>query len=294
MSAAGNDGSTDTGGAEDRAPRFEGALDSHSPSAMGLARLSHRAWIAPGTEDLYKQLILLVELKEGEEFVCVPCGLGVTAQFLVGMTGAAGSGVDPDEELIEIATQRAKEADLAQKLHYEVAPLADLPYQDEVFDVAFAELDLAAAADPAAAVRELARVTRPMGTVVLVAPVWTTRLEASRRQELVERLGIQPALLVEWKQRLRDAGVVDLHVEDWSDAAVSASQPSALGGLTELFSFRGKLELLPQAWRRWGWDGVRNVFAQEREIRRLVMDEGVLGVSVIKGTRWTSQPDGTE
>ena len=40
---------------------------------------------------------------------------------------------------------------------------------------------------------------------------------AERREILVQHLGARPLLLVEWKQLLRDAGCVDLHVEDWSD-----------------------------------------------------------------------------
>ena len=267
-----------------------GALDSHSPSAVGLTRLSTRLSFPPGGEALYRSLIRLVELDETSEFLLVPCGRGRSALFVAETTGAAGAGADPDPLMASVATDRAKEAGLAGRLHFEQAPLHELPYQDAVFDVALAEIELGAAADPDAAVRELARVTRPGGAVVMIQLIWLRSLTEERRTDLVEQLGVRPRMLMEWKQMLREAGIVDLHVEDWSDSATSRSRPSVLGGLAELFTLRGKLLLLPRAWRRWGWRGVRAVLSRERELRRLLEDEQVLGVTLIKGTRAAPAP----
>lgn len=262
----------------------QGALDSHSPSAVGLTRLSTRLSFPLGGEVLYRSILRLVDLPEGAEFVMVPCGRGRSALFIAESTGAGGAGADPDPTMVAVATDRAKRANLAGRLHFENAPLSELPYQDDVFDLAVGEIELAAAQDPRTAVGELVRVTKSGGTIVLVQLVWTQTVEESRRQELVGRLGVRPLMLVEWKQMLRELGVQDLTVEDWSDAAGSHRQPSVLGGLAELFTFRGKLRLLPRAWKRWGWRGVRAVLSRERELRRLVEEERVLGVTMIKGT----------
>ena len=263
----------------------QGALDSHSPSAVGLTRLSTRLSFPPGGEALYRSILRLVELAEGSEFLLVPCGRGRSALFVAESTGAMGAGADSDPLMVGVASDRAKAAGLAGRLHFEQAPLDELPYQDAVFDLALAEIELGAARDPDAAVEELARVTKPGGTVVLVQLVWLRALEDERRERLIEQLGVRPLMLVEWKQMLREAGFADLHVEDWSDSAASQSRPSVLGGLAELFTLRGKLRLLPRAWRRWGWRGVRAVLSRERDLRRLIEDEQVLGVSLIKGTR---------
>lgn len=262
-----------------------GALDSHSPSAVGLTRLSTRLSFPPGGEALYRSVLRLVDLDQAGEFVLVPCGRGRSALFVSESTGAGGAGADPDPLMVSVASDRARRAGLAGRLHFENAPLHDLPYQDAVFDLALGEIELGAAANPLEAVRELARVTRPGGTVVLIQLVWTRALETARSEELVERLGVRPLMLMQWKQMLRDVGIVDLHVEDWSDSASSESRPSVLGGLAELFTLRGKLLLLPRAWRRWGWRGVRAVMSRERELRRLLHEDQVLGVSLIKGTR---------
>lgn len=268
----------------------QGALDSHSPSAVGLTRLSTRLSFPPGGEALYRSVVRLLDLSERSEFLLVPCGRGRSALFVAEATGAAGAGVDPDPLMVTVAGERAKRANLAERLHFEQAPLHELPYQDGVFDVALAEIELAAARDPDEAVRELVRVTRPGGTVVLIQLIWLRALDEERRQDLVEQLGVRPLMLVEWKQMLREAGIVDLVVEDWSDPGASRSRPSVLGGLAELFTLRGKLRLLPRAWRRWGWRGVRAVLSRERELRRLLKDEQVLGVTLIKGTRAAVEP----
>lgn len=262
-----------------------GALDAHGPSAVGLTRLSTRLSFPPGGEALYRSILRLVELGPEAEFLLVPCGRGRSALFIAEATGASGAGADPDPWMVGVASERAKAARLAGRLHFENAPLDDLPYQDDVFDFTLGELELGAARDPAAAVRELVRVTKPGGSVALVQLVWLRTLAEDRRTELVERLGVQPRMLVEWKQMLRDAGVDDLRVEDWSDASTSQSRPSVLGGLSALYTLRGKLTLLPRAWERWGWRGVRAVLSREQELRHLVEEERVLGVSLIMGTR---------
>lgn len=270
-----------------------GALESHGPSAVGLTRLSTRLAFPPGGEALYRSILRLVELDADSEFLLVPCGRGRSAHFVAEATGAAGAGADPDPVMVAAATERAKDAGLAGRLHFEHAPLDDLPYQDDVFDFALAEIELGAARDPTAAVRELARVTRPGGRVALVQLVWLRTLDEARREDLVERLGVRPQMLIEWKQMLKDAGVADLHVEDWSDSATSQSRPSVLGGLSELYTLPGKLRLLPRAWERWGWRGVRAVLSRERELRHLLDEERVLGVSLIMGTA-TGEPDTSE
>lgn len=251
--------------------------------------MSNSLSFPPGGEALYRSVLRLVDLTDSSEFLLVPCGRGRGTLFVAQSTGAAGAGADPDAELVSVATDRAKSADLAGRVHFEQAPLDELPYQDAVFDLVLGEIELGAARDPDAAVRELTRVTKPGGTVVMVQLVWLRALEPERREGLVDRLGVRPLMLVEWKQILREAGVGELHVEDWSDPASSRSRPSVLGGLSELFTARGQLRLLPRAWQRWGWRGVWAVLSKERELRRLLEEERVLGVCLIKGTRLASE-----
>ncbi|HEU0054288.1 MAG TPA: methyltransferase domain-containing protein [Longimicrobium sp.] len=257
---------------------------------LDLVRLSREVVFPPGGEELYRQIASLTELHEGSEVIDVACGRGISTLFLAKSYGAQGVGVDPDRNLVDEAGHRARSDGLDTRFHFETAALDDLPYRDGIFDLAIGEIGLAASADPARAVGELARVTRPFGCVVLIQLIWTGNVGPERREILSRHLGARPMFLVEWKQLLRDAGVVDLVVEDWSDAP-SPFRPAANGpfpDFAELFTFREKVRILRRALRRWGWRGVQGAVVREREVHRLLTRERVLGLSLIKGTRWQS------
>lgn len=258
------------------------------PSMLDLVRLSREVVFPPGGQELFRRIATLVELQEGMEVLDAACGRGVTTSFLAQNYRAACVGIDPDSALVAEAERRARNAELEARVSFDTAALDDLPFRDGIFDVAIGELGLAASADPARAVSELARVTKPMGCVVLVQLIWTGNVDPARREVLVAHLGARPMILVEWKQLLRDAGVVDLTVEDWSDAP-SPFRPSAGGpfpDFAEIFTFREKVGILWRALKRWGWRGVRGALVREREIHRLLTRERVLGLTMIKGTRW--------
>lgn len=264
------------------------------PSVLDLVRLSTEVVFPPGGQEMYRQIGRLVGLEPGMEVLDAACGRGVVAQFLAQTHGVQGIGVDPDPVLVAEAERRAREAEMGGRLSYESAELDDLPYKDGIFDVAIGELGLAALADPKRAVAELARVTKPLGCVVLVQLIWTGHVDPERREILVQHLGARPLILVEWKQHLRDAGVVDLVVEDWSDAP-SPFRPAAGGpfpDFAEIFTLREKLGIMRRALRRWGWRGVRGAIVREREIHRLLTHERVLGLSMIKGVRWSPEHAG--
>lgn len=255
---------------------------------LDLVRLSPAPVFPPGGEELYRQIARLTELEAGHELLDVACGRGISTSFLTSNYGVDGAGVDPDPTFVREAEQRARAAGLEPRLHFQAAPSDNLPYKDGIFDVTIGEIGLAASVDPAQAVRELARVTKPMGSVVLIQLIWTGNLDPLRREILVQHLGARPMLLVEWKQLLRDAGVVDLHVEDWSDQP-SPFRPELAGPFPDfarIFTLREKIAILRRAVERWGWRGVRGAVVREQEIHHLLTRERVLGLSMIKGTRW--------
>ena len=257
------------------------------PSLLDLIRLSPEPVLPPGGEALYRQIALFTELEAGREVLDAACGRGLTTAFLAANHGIHGIGLDTDPALVEEASQRARAMGLSDRLSYESAALDDRPFQDGVFDVSIGEIGLGASANPASVVQELARVTKPLGMVVLVQLVWSGNVDEERRELLVEHLGARPLMLVEWKQCLRDAGCVDLHVEDWSEAA-SPFRPAATGpfALPGIFSFRQKLVILRRAIARWGWRGVRGALSREEEIHNLLASQRVLGLSLIVGTKW--------
>jgi ubiquinone/menaquinone biosynthesis C-methylase UbiE len=262
---------------------------------IDLLRLSRSRGFSAGDQQLYRQIAKLTGLSETEppsSLIDVPCGRGAVANFFAKHYPADVAGVDPDPAAIEVAEQRARDEGVNSKVHYQNAPVDDLPYQDGVFDLTIGELGLASSADPFKAVAELCRVTRPAGKVVLISLIWTGHVDEDQRRILIQHLGAPPLLLVEWKQALREADVVDLQVEDWSDQVF----PFLIRGrtfthLAELSTLADKLAILWRARQRWGWRGLKGALAREYEIRNLLGQERTIGVTLIRGTKTTGVPD---
>jgi SAM-dependent methyltransferase len=271
-----------------QAPQRDRRQAPPGPSVLDLVRISRTEVFPPGGEPLYREIASMVELEEGQELLDAACGRGIATAFLARSYGVAATGVDPDPALVAQAEARARTHDLQHRLTFQQAQLDDLPFKDSMFDVALGEVALGAVADPARAVAELVRVTRPMGSVVLVQLTWTGNVDEERKEILVRHLGARPLLLVEAKQLLREAGVVELQVRDWSDRP----SPFRPGGgapfhdLARLFTLRQKLEILRRAVKRWGWGALRGAILREHEVHRLLTSERALGLTIIKGTRW--------
>jgi len=270
-----------------------GRLAAHAvPSMLDLVRLSRRTIFPPGGKELYHQIALLTELSEGSEVLVAACGLGTTLAYFVEEFGANGEGIDTDPDLIEIAETRARESELGGRLHFQHGSMENLPYRDDVFDVAVGELGLTARTDPEEAVAELVRVTKPGGRVVLVQLVWKAPVDPRRQTVLSRHLGARPLMLVELKRILRMAGVEKLHTEAWSDedTAFRSHLTKPFPDFAEMFTLSEKIVILRRAWRRWGWRGVRAALAREREVHRLLTRERILGLDLITG--WKSEDGG--
>lgn len=259
----------------------------HGPSMLDLVRLSPRLVFPPGGEELYRQIAILTDLSEDDEVLVAGCGTGVTLEYFVTEHGVHGSGVDADDHVVQAAEERARERNLAESMQFQNAPGDDLPYRDEIFRVVVGELGLTHEAEAEEAVRELVRVARPGGIVVLVQLVWKAPVDEARRRVLSDHLGVKPLMLVEWKRMLREAGVERLHTEDWSDDETAFRRQVAkpFPDFAELFSLPEKIGILRRAWGRWGWRGVRSVLIREREVHRLLTRERILGLDLVKGIK---------
>ncbi len=252
---------------------------------LDLIRLSPRRLFPPGGIELYRQIALLTGMTEDHEVLDVACGKGVALEYFVREFGVQGSGVDAEPSLIDQAEARTRSLGIAGRLQFQTGRPDALPYRDGIFDVAVGEIGLASHCDPEGAVRELARVTRPGGFIVLVQLVWKAPVDAHRRRVLADHLGARPRMVVEWKRLLREVGVEDLHTEDWSDArtAFRTGVAKPFPDFSELFSIGEKVGIMRRAWRRWGWRGVWSALARERAVHHLLTKERVLGLDLIRG-----------
>jgi SAM-dependent methyltransferase len=101
----------------------------------------------------------------GQRVVDVGCGPGALTSELVRRLGdAAVSAVDPSEPFVAAARERHPGVTVRR------ATAEQLPFADQEFDAALAQLVVHFMADPVVGLREMARVTRPRG--VVAACVW--------------------------------------------------------------------------------------------------------------------------
>jgi ubiquinone/menaquinone biosynthesis C-methylase UbiE len=107
----------------------------------------------------------LAGISAGQRVLDVGCGPGALTAELVGRLGPAYvSAVDPSEPFV--AAARARNPDV----RVERAAAEALPFPDDEYDAALAQLVVHFMTDAVAGLREMARVTRPEG--VVAACVW--------------------------------------------------------------------------------------------------------------------------
>jgi demethylmenaquinone methyltransferase/2-methoxy-6-polyprenyl-1,4-benzoquinol methylase len=176
----------------------------------------------------------------------VATGTAGVALMLTERTGAEVVGIDLTEQMLREGRERVGEAGRGDRIDLVCGRAEQLPFPDETFDALTFTYLLRYVADPAATVRELARVVRPGGTLsslefyVPPPPVW---LPAWR---LYTRLVLPAAGFLgggrAWATVGRFLGPsieehyrhypVDAHVDMWRDAGLVNVQarPMSLGG----------------------------------------------------------------
>lgn len=260
---------------------------------LDLVRLSPKRLFPPGGVDLYRHIALLTEMRPGTEVLDVAAGKGVPLEYFTAEFGVNGSGVEIDPHMVETADAWSRETRSGDRIQFQTGRSDALPYRDEIFDVAIGEIGLANHCDPEEAVRELARVTKPGGFVVLVQLVWKAPVDEPRRRVLAEHLGATPLMVVEWKRLLKEIGVVEVHVEDWSDeeTAFRPTVAKPFPDFAELFGLMERMSILRRAWSRWGWRGVRAAIARESAVHRLLTGERILGLDLLRGRKAPLESD---
>ena len=113
--------------------------------------------------ELAPQMADLAGIQAGQRVVDVGCGPGALTAELVAR-GAEISAVDPSPPFVEAARTRHPDVDVRE------ASAEELPFGDDEFDAALAQLVVHFMADPLRGIEEMSRVTREGG--VVVASVW--------------------------------------------------------------------------------------------------------------------------
>ena len=189
----------------------------------------------------------LLALGPGERVLEVGCGTGVFLPALARAVAPDGTvvGVDHAERFLTEARRRVEAAGVGERVALEVADALRLPFPDASFDAAHCERVLMHLDDPDAALREVRRVVRPGGRVVVAEPdsagVRTDHPADPEAMALIAARDLaelrQPGIGLELNRRLARAGFGERRIEVLTEfdpayhPAVAASDRRAAAAL---------------------------------------------------------------
>ena len=175
---------------------------------------AYQTFMGRYSDRLAPEFARMAGVAAGQRVVDVGCGAGALTTVLAGIVGPEDvAGIDPSEPFVAEARRRVPGADLR------VGPAEALPFEDAEFDTAVSQLVFHFVNDPAKAVAEMRRVTRPGGRIAacvwdmtggmtMISSYWAAAREAGMTgPDETERFGGHPGQLAGlW----RDAGLRDV------------------------------------------------------------------------------------
>lgn len=224
---------------------------------------------------------LLPHLREGASVLDVGCGPGtITLDLAEAVGGGHVIGIEPVEEpLVEARRNAAARGDA--RTTFVRGDVYELPWRTGTFDVVHAHQVLQHLTDPVAAVREMARVTRPGGLVAVrdvdyASMIWHPESEG----------------LTRWLDLYRDLARANHAEPDAGRRLVAWAHAAGLDDLSPSASLWTYATPAQSAW--WGGIWARrsldSTFASQALARGLA-DQGELEAISRAWTQWSQHPD---
>jgi len=145
---------------------------------------------APDQAQVNEALVDALAPLPGEHILEVGCGSGVLCRQIAPALVLGGNitGVDISPKFLKIARGHAASADLSALIQWGAGRAEFLPFRDASFDKVFAARLLLHVSDPQAVLKEMARVVRPGGHVMVMDWDFDTVAVDHSDRELTRRL----------------------------------------------------------------------------------------------------------
>ena len=141
--------------------------DPHNHKHTGTAEMLNLSdhFFAP----LDRQVVAELHLAPGSRVLDAGCGGGGMTRLLAEAVGPTGKVValDANPQLLAWGREQVKNTDLAGRIQFQEGDVSHLPFEDGEFDLVWCSRVVHGLSDQLAGVRELARVIRPGGRLVL-------------------------------------------------------------------------------------------------------------------------------
>ena len=160
----------------------------------------------PFEEEIKKEFLTFSEIKEGQVVLDVDTGSGFAAALLAKAVGTNGRvySIDPSENALEKAFSRLKEEKLDKIVVLKKARVEELSFKDNFFDRVSSIMSFHHLSDPVRSLKEMYRVLKPGGILVIVDWTRETTVAPHPKEQLYapdllfefirKALGIKPIL----------------------------------------------------------------------------------------------------
>lgn len=125
---------------------------------------------------LKRRSYALMHIHAGQKVLDLGCGPGIDTFALARIVGETGYvvGIDQDEEMLAIADEKARKANMEGYVEHRCGDAVSLEYDSEHFDACRSERLFMHLLRSEKALSEMVRVTKPRGWIVVIDPDWGT------------------------------------------------------------------------------------------------------------------------
>lgn len=142
-------------------------LKRERPNIISPAERYERSKVPLMFKPLAQLFLKHVSPKKGDRVLDVACGTGIVARLVAPVVGPGGqvTGIDISADMLAVA--RKKSSSLGTAVDYRLGDAADLPLEDETFDLVLCQQGFQYFSDQAAALQEMYRVLVSGGRLAL-------------------------------------------------------------------------------------------------------------------------------
>jgi ubiquinone/menaquinone biosynthesis C-methylase UbiE len=260
----------------------------YKPTIEDIIELSGIEALHPGGMALTQRTAELSSLKSGKKVLDVSCGRGTQSIFYAKVFGAEVTGLDLSEEMIQSATQNAKNEGIENLANFKLGDSQDLPFEDDTFDVVINECAVGIPDDSQKVIDEMVRVAKPNGVIVIHESTWRKELSETEKEEISERYGTTPLEYDEWMNMLEKAGIREIITEfdEWSKPEMfwKIRKDREVEHYSKVLNRSELAETIKIITQDYGEDGVKKALENQRKFWEVVLN-GTLGYCLFKGIK---------